>query len=166
VCSPSMVGTLISDPIAACVIEIVAFPLEESVLFDVKDHVEIARRSAELADLASASEADTRTVFDSGGNFRVDGALAQNAALAAAFRARIGDDVAATLASRAGARDAEETLLIANLAASVAGAAGRGPLAGSGAGATTLFAGFVTADGHFRFRAEKSLFEFESQIFA
>ena len=103
--------------------QVVAFTGEERMLLHVQHDVQISRRAAELADFACTGKADTRSVFHSCGNLGVDGALAQNAAFAFALRAGIGDHAARALARGTGARDAEESLLVANLAAAVAGAA-------------------------------------------
>src|ERR1700719_2151195 len=103
--------------------QVVAFALEERMLLDVKHHIQIARGTAELAHFARASKADASPVFHSGGNLRVDAALAKQSALAFAFRARISDDVTGSLAGRTRPRDAEESLLVANLATAIARAA-------------------------------------------
>ena len=65
-------------------------------------------------------ETDAGSVFDSGGNFRIDRPLSQDPALAFALGTGIGDDTARALAGRTSARDAEEALLVANLAPAIA----------------------------------------------
>jgi hypothetical protein len=147
-------------------VKIVAFPREERMIFHMKDDVQISGRSTELPHLAGSRKADTSSVFNTRGDLGFDCSLAQQSAVTFTFRARIGDHATATLASWTRARNAEKSLLVANLAASVTGAAARGTLTGSRTGTVALFAGFVTAHRHFRFRAKKSLFELESQVFA
>jgi hypothetical protein len=58
--------------------------------------------------------------------------LTQEAALAFALGTRIGDHAACSLASRAGACNAEKTLLIAYLSTAAAGTAGNGSLSRCG----------------------------------
>ena len=109
-------------------VQVVAFAREEGMLLHVQHDIQIACGAAELADFAGTGKANAGSVFDAGRNFGVDGALAQNAAFAFALRAGIGDDAAGALAGGAGARDAEKSLLVADLAASVTGAASGGGL--------------------------------------
>jgi hypothetical protein len=99
------------------------------MLLHVQHNVEVTGRAAELADFASAGKANPGSIFNPCRNFGVDGTLAKNAPFALALRARISDDAACSLAGGTGARNAEESLLVADLAASVAGPASRGPLA-------------------------------------
>ena len=73
---------------------------------------------------AKSREADAGAVFDAGGNFRVDRPLPQNPAFAFALGAGIGDHAAGALTGGTGARNAEKSLLVANLSAPVAGTAG------------------------------------------
>ena len=101
-----------------------------------------------------------------GGNLGVDRALTQNASFALALRARIGDHAAGALARRTGAGNAEESLLIANLAASRAGAAGGWTFARRRAGAVAFLAGLVAADRDASLFPEERFFEFEREIFA
>ena len=146
--------------------QVSAFTFEELVLFDMKNYVEIACGASECAGFAVACKANTSTVFDSGGNFCIDGALTEDAAIAFALRAGIGNDGACSLAGRAGTRDREEALLVTNLAFALAGAAGDWCFAGRRACAVAGFAGFVTADSDLGVRTENCLLEFESQVFA
>src|ERR1700733_6342971 len=104
-------------------LQVVAFAREEGMLFHVQDNIEITRRSAERANFSPAGKANSRSIFDACWNFGIDGALTKNAAFPFALRARVRDDVARALACGAGASNAEESLLIANLSAPVAGAA-------------------------------------------
>ena len=82
------------------------------------------------------------------------------------FGARIGDDVATSLTRRTSAGNAEKSLLIANLPASVARTASGWTFTRCGAGSVTIFASLVTANRHPGFRSEVSFLEFERQILA
>ena len=104
-------------------VQVVAFAREEGMLFHVQHHVQISGGAAEGAHFACAGKAYSRSVLHARGNFGVYSALAKNPAFAFALRARIGDDAAGSLAGGTGASDAEESLLIADLAAAGAGAA-------------------------------------------
>ena len=146
--------------------QVVAFALEERMLLDVKHNIQVTRRTAELSNFAGAAKADTSSVLDSGRDFSVDAALAEQPAFAFTLRAGIGDHAARALARGTGAGDAEEPLLVANLAAAIAGAARRRPFAGSGSRAPAVLTGFMAADGDARLGSEVRFFEFECQIFA
>src|SRR5580765_7014952 len=111
--------------------QVVAFTLKERMLFDVQHYIEIPRRTAVQAALAESGEAYAGAVFDAGGNFCVDTFLPQHAAFTLALGAWIGDDLSCPLAGGASARDAEESLLIADLSLPVAGAAGDRSFTGS-----------------------------------
>src|SRR6185369_7554150 len=76
----------------------------------------------------------------------------------------IGDDAAASLASAARARDGEETLLVTNLSASSARAAGGGTFAGSRARTLTLCAGIVAADIYRLFGTKDRFFELQRHV--
>src|SRR6202140_5093927 len=136
------------------------------MLFHVQHYVQISGRASESSNFACAGKANSRSAFNAGGNFSVHGALAKDAAFAFALRARIGDDAARSLAGRAGASDAEEALLIADLAPSIAGAASRSALSRRRTGTTAIFASLVTANRDFSLCAEEGLLELESQVFA
>src|SRR5215471_1063978 len=144
----------------------VPFPFKKRMLLDVKHDIQVASRTAELADLARAGEANAGSILYARRNFCIHRALAQQAALAFALRAGIGNHAAASLARGTGARDAEESLLITHLPAPVARAAGGRPFAGSRTGATALFACFVATNRDPRFGAEECIFKFERQILA
>jgi hypothetical protein len=96
------------------------------VLFHVEDDVEVSGLAAERAGFAEAGETDASAIFDARGNFGFDGTLAKDSALASALQARVGDDLAQTLAGGTGPGDAEESLLMTDLPVTVAGAAGDG----------------------------------------
>ena len=113
--------------------QVVALALKEGMLLHVQDDVEVARRAPEQPAFAVSGEADAGAVFHAGGNLRVHRALPQHAAFAFALGAGIGDHAARSLAGRTGARNAEESLLVANLAPALAGTAGDRRLARRGA---------------------------------
>ena len=146
--------------------QIVTFAREERMFFHVQDNIKITCRSAELTDFSSTSETDPGAIFHSGGNFGIDRPLTENPALALTFRAWICDYASTSLTSRTGPRNAEKTLLIANLASPVAGTASRRPFAGSGAGPVAFLACFVAANSNFRFGSEVRFFEFQREILA
>src|SRR5271165_5256206 len=136
------------------------------MLFYVQDDIQVACRPAKLTDFASACETDAGPVLHPRRNIGVNRALAQNAAFALALRAGIGNHAARTLARRTGASNAEESLLVANLAAPRARAAGHRALAWSCAGAVAFLASLVAADCNTSLFAEKGFFEFEREILA
>ena len=150
---PSSVGTLIVPPSASVgndtgisQIEVVLLAMEERVLLHVHDDVEIAGRAAGGAVLALAVEPQALTGRDAGGNLDRQLALAADAAGAAAALARLGDGLARAAAVRAGPRDGEESLLVAQLAGALALRAGLGVRAGRGAGALAGLAGLLARD--------------------
>ena len=100
--------------------QIVPFTLKERVLLYVQHNVQIASRTAERARLAHPIETDSRAILDSRRHFRIYNAIAHQSAFALALWTRIGDNAARSLAGWASAGDAEETLLIADLSASIA----------------------------------------------
>ena len=102
----------------------------------------------------------------SGGNLGVNGALAQDSAFALALRAGIGNDASRALACGTSTSDAEETLLIPDLSAPLAGTAGSWTFSGGRTRTLTILASLVTADRDFLFHAEESFLKFERQVFA
>jgi hypothetical protein len=147
-------------------VQVVALTLKEGVLFDVQDNVQIAGRPSERARFAQAAETNSRTVLHSRGHLGFDHALPQQAAFAFALRAGIGDYAARTLASWAGSSDAEEALLIPDLAAPIARPAGDRSFAGRSTVPAARVAGLMAADIHFFIGAEDRLIKFEMQVFA
>src|SRR5882672_12691311 len=103
--------------------KIVAFAFEEGMLFDVKNNVQVAGRPAKGAGFTESGEANASAVLDPRGNFGFDRPFTHQASLALALRTGISDDTARPLARGASAGDAEESLLIAHLAAAIAGTA-------------------------------------------
>ena len=113
-----------------------------------------------------AGEADAGAIFHAGGNFCVHRSLPQHPAFAFALGAGIGDHAAGALAGGTGARNAEETLLVADLSAAIAGTAGDGRFAWGRTRTSALFAGFVSPHRDFGFGAEDRVLEFHVDIFA
>ena len=97
----------------------------------MEDDVEVARRAAVHAALALAGDAHLRALVDAGRDAHLERPLLRDAALARADLAGVLDDLplAAALSARAG--DGQETLLVAELPASLARRALRPPRAGS-----------------------------------
>lgn len=139
---------------------------EKGMLLDVQDDVEIAGRTAERPRFSERGESDAGAVFNASGNLSVHAALPKDAAFAFALGAGIGDHTAHSLAGGAGAGHAEKSLLIANLPASAAGAAGDGRFAGSGAGAAAFLTSLVSPHGDLSGFAENRFFEFQRDVLA
>jgi len=147
-------------------VQIGAFALEKRMLLHMQNHIQIAGGPAECAGFPESGKTDAGAVFDAGGNLRVDGLVVKDASFTFAFGAGIGDDAARALTSGTGAGHAEESLLVANLAASAARAAGGRSFAGRGAVALAVLTDFVAAHRDLRFLAEDRFFEFEGYVFA
>lgn len=146
--------------------QIVALAFKEGVLFDVQDDIQVAGRTGERARFAEAAETNSRAILHSGGHFRFNHALAHEAAFAFALGTGIGDYRARSLTRGAGARDAEEALLISDLAPAVARPAADRSFTGRGAGAAASIASLMAADIHLLIDAEYRLIKFEMQVFA
>src|SRR5208282_2900637 len=147
-------------------VQVVAFAHKERMLFYVQNDVQIAGRSAVRPSFAASRKADARAIFHARRNLRLHGTLPEDSAFTFALMARIGDDVAGSLAGGAGAGDAEKTLLVTHLATPVTRAASGGTFAGSGAGAMTFFAGLMAAHHYTGFGAECGFFKLNRYIFA
>ena len=147
-------------------VQVVAFARKERMLLHMQHDVKISRRTAELSNFARAGESDARSVFYARRNLGVNRALAQDAPFAFALRARIGNHAARALACRTGARNAEESLLVSHLPATIARPAGGRAFAGSGSGSAAFLTSLVTANGDARLGAEECFLELERQIFA
>jgi len=135
--------------------------VQRNMLFDVQDNIQISGRPAERARFAESGETNARAVLYSRRDFGFDHALAQQAALASALRAGIGDNAARALAGGAGSSDAEKALLIAHLASSVARLARHRSFARRRAAAAAGIAGLMAADVHFFVDAKDSFLKFE-----
>src|SRR5690606_3124052 len=88
--------------------------LEHRVRLDVDEDVEIARRRAHRTGFAFARETDAGAVVDTRRDFDAELLDAVDAALAAAFAARMLDHLAAAVAVRARLLDDKEPLLRAH----------------------------------------------------
>jgi hypothetical protein len=98
-------------------------PFEQGMVLYVENNVEVAMRAAVNSSLAQSGEADSGFVFDACGNLGVNRFLLNHPAFTLALAARIADHASGALACRAGAGNAEEALLIADLSTPRAGAA-------------------------------------------
>ena len=116
-------------------VEVVAVALEERMVLHVDDDVEVARRTARASGFAFAGQTQPLAGGDAGRNAHRELALLLHAAGALAGRARLRDDRSGAAALTARARDGEEALLIAKLAAALALRTGRRLRAGRRAGA-------------------------------
>jgi hypothetical protein len=134
------------------------------MLFHVKNNVKVPRRPSKHPGLAISTEPDTRSVLDPSRYLRFHSALPQHAAFALAFGARIGDHAAYPLACRTRSSHGEESLLVAHLAFTLAGAARYRSLPRSGARARTIFASLVPPDIDFRFLAEHGFLKLKREI--
>ncbi len=114
---------------AQLAVQIVVVALEERVVGDDHDDVEIARRAALGAVLAFARQAQALAGGDAGRDLHLQIALLGGPPVAAAGRARLGDDAAGAAAVAARLGDGEEALLVADLAGAAALRAGLRPRA-------------------------------------
>src|SRR5579862_9469905 len=126
--------------------QIVTLARKEGVLLHVQNDIMIASRAAEGPGFSVPAEPDPRAVFDSRRNFRLNGALVQHSPFPLALLAWVANHAARTLAGWAGTRHREKSLLIPNLAASLACPAGGGGLPWCRSRAVALFAGLVASD--------------------
>lgn len=110
-------------------IQVIALAIKEGVLLDPEHNVQISRRPAMDAGFSHSGESNTGSVFDPRRDFRVDSFLLHHAAFAPAVRARVADHAAGSVTGRAGARNAEESLLVSDLTAASASAATGGSFA-------------------------------------
>ena len=145
-------------------VQIGAFALKERVLFDVQDHIKITRRPTESSGFTQASETDAGAVFHTRGNLGLDRSVPQNPPLSLALGARIGDDAANALTGGTRAGHTEESLLVAHLSASRAGAASDRSLTRTGARTAAIFAGLMAADGNLGVLAEDRLLELQRDV--
>ena len=86
------------------------------MFFDVKHDIQITGRAAKCPSFAITIKSYARAMLNAGGNLDLHRFLFQNACLALAGGARIGDHATRSLAGRTGASDAKESLLIPDLA--------------------------------------------------
>ena len=143
-----------------------AFAFEDGVLADPHLDVQIACRAAVSARLSLAVQANAIAGIDSGGHRDGQALFLAHAALAKAGIAGIADDLAATLAPRAGLLDREYGLLHAHLSLAVTGIAG---LRGGPLGASRALAGLALGKRgnlYLGFSAEHRLLEIELEFVA
>jgi hypothetical protein len=110
----------------ALMVEIRSFALETLVFGDVKDHVEVASRSAAPAGLALASQAELVAIVDARRHLDAEPLGLGNAALSAAFLAMLLHHLTVALAGIAGGGDREEASRLEQLALAAAMAADDG----------------------------------------
>src|SRR6185503_16889547 len=146
--------------------QVVAVAAEELVLLDVDDDVEVAGGTAGRTGFAFAVQPQLLAGGDAGGNLDGDLAIARHPSGAVATLARLGDDLAGATALRAGARDGEEALLIANLALALALRAGGGVRPGRRSSAVTLLAALLPRNLHARFGAAGRFLEADLEVVA
>jgi hypothetical protein len=146
--------------------QIIAFPFEEWMLLHVQDNIKVPGWASLRSALADSRKANATTVFDSGGNLGVHRSLTQQAALSLAFRARVRNDGAIALAGRAGAGDAEKSLLIPDLTAAAAGATRHRRFSRRSAGARTLLTVFMAPHIYLRLGAEYCFLKFQGDVFS
>src|SRR5262245_17579260 len=101
-------------------VQIVVVTLENRVRLEMQLHIEIAGRTTVRSGLALARQTDAVALVDAGGDLHRKGLVRLDAARTAASSARLGDDLAYAVATRAGLLDGEETLLHPNLPLSAA----------------------------------------------
>src|SRR5438046_4928035 len=114
--------------------------------FNMQDHVEIAVGTATYAGIAHFLVADLGAVFNARRHIDVDSPLTHHAGLAFALGARISDSASGPMAGGTGTRNAEEALLITDLAASSAGGTDYRPFAGGRPGPFALLAYLLPAE--------------------
>src|SRR5208337_206070 len=112
------------------------------------------------------AETNSRAILHSRRHLRFHHALAQQAALAFALRAGIGDYAATALAGWAGSGNAEEPLLIPHLASSIARSASDRSFPRRCAGAAASVAALMAPHTHLLLDPKYRFIKFESQIFA
>src|SRR5260370_31346752 len=113
------------------------------MLFDFQHHIQIARRPAVGPRFAFAGNAKSRSGIDARGNTQLNGFLALEASLPAAFLATLLHDLPRALTRWARARDGEKSLLIGKLATASASLAGLNASALFRAAAVAAFAEFL-----------------------
>ncbi len=118
------------------------------MLFDFEENVEVARGAAVRSRLALVRHAQARAGIDSRRDVHFMGAIALDAALAAARLASFLDDLSGAAASGTSARNGEKSLLVAHLPAAAAGATGGHATSGLGAGAVAGFAKLIACDSN------------------
>ena len=143
------------------------FPaLENLVVLDAEHDVQIAIGRAFAAGIAFAGNAHLVAVIDAGGNLQFDSPFLHHTAFAPAGLAGILDDLPRSAALGARTRDAEEALLEAHLAMTIARRAGRRAAALLSTTAGAFEAGLVSGILDLLRCAESGIFKFQLQIVA
>ena len=88
--------------------QILAFSLEDIVLFDLNDNVEIAIRTTACSSIAVSAGTEAGTFFNPSWHFQADACAIFHAATAVALLTRIGDGLAGAITVRTGLLDLEE----------------------------------------------------------
>jgi hypothetical protein len=146
--------------------EVISLALEERVFFYMQHNVKVTGRAPEITSFSQAGIADARAVFHPSGNFGLDLSFFQYSTFPPTLGTWVGDHGAATLTGRACAGDAEETLLVANLAATTTASAGYRSFAGCGPGSAALLADLVPAYRDLCFGSKDRFFEFQADVFS
>ena len=131
-----------------------------------EEDVEIAARTAALAGVALAGEADARAIVDAGRDADFQGALAPQLPVAVTGLARVQHQPAGAAAARAGALDGEEALAGPHPPSAAAAGAGGGAGARGAAGAAAVFAGERGRDLHLHLGAGVSLLQGDLEVVA
>jgi hypothetical protein len=147
-------------------IQIVIAPFEKLVFLYVQNDVEVARRAALPARVTFSGNPEFRSIVHARGDFDFEGLFSNDTTIAVTHRAFVLDDLSGTVAVAAGPRDAEETLLEANLTVSVTCWTGRRPRTFLSATAMALSAGFVARNFDLRCCSERRFFKREFHIVA
>jgi hypothetical protein len=146
-------------------VQIVALTLEKRMFFHVQYDIKVPGRSAMSSSLTQPRKTDARSVFNAGGHFGIHRSLTQNPPFALALGARIGDHAAQALTRRTSAGHAEESLLVAYLAAPSTRSASNRSFARRRSAASAVLATLVAANRNVGFRSEYCLFELQRDIF-
>src|SRR5256885_3679286 len=140
----------------------IMFPaFEELVFLHIQDNVQVARRAAFAAGVSFARNPQLRAVVDAGRYFDLERLLPDDTAITMADQTTILDDLPRTVTLPARPRDAEETLLKADLAVAIARRAGGWPRTLLRAAAIAFRASFVAGNHNLCRRSEYGLLERE-----
>src|SRR5262245_8870350 len=138
--------------------------MEERMLLDMNDDVEVAGGTSLGAVLAFTVEAEPLAGRDARGDLDRQRAIAPDTSRTAARVARLGDGFSGAAAIRAGTRDRQETLLIAELSCAAALGTGLGFRTGRRSRARAGFAGLLAGDLNRRFRPGRGFLERDLEV--
>src|SRR5205807_3185291 len=147
-------------------VQIVFLALEKRVWLHLQKYIKIACRSAMRARLAFARQTEAVAIVHPGGYVHLQLPLRLPVALAAAFAARVADNLPRAAAGSAGAPDGKEALLVENLSAAMASRAGSGSAARFGARSFTALARLHARNLNLGIQAEHRVFKTDFQIVA